>query len=136
MMVKVPVVEIPTECTTRCPHLFVHEDVDDGVDDRAGFGQQRGHDAGLRRDEAWVSECGQQGHDSVRKPAEQVADHHDDDHEQDTVLPLAAQGRVYSTDLQDQRREGEMVTNICQHNRVPPTKVLSWASLAELQQKP
>ncbi len=62
-------------------HLFIHEDIDDWVDDRAGLGQDWGDDARLGRDQAPRPEGGQQGHDAVRQPAQQVADHHNHHHE-------------------------------------------------------
>lgn len=89
-------------------HLFIHEDVDDRVDDGARLGQDRGDDARLGRDQAGRPEGGQQCHDPVRHPAEQVADHHDHHHEQHALLALPAQRRVDPAHLQAaQERRGE-----------------------------
>lgn len=71
-------------------HLFIHEDVDDGVDDGAGLGQHGRDDARLRGDQAWRAEGGQQRHDAVGQPAQQVADHHHHHHEEHALLPLPA----------------------------------------------
>lgn len=62
-------------------HLFIHEDIDDWVDDRTRLGQDWRDDARLRCDQARRTEGGQQGHDAVRQPAQQVADHHNHHHE-------------------------------------------------------
>lgn len=74
---------VVTHCAS---HLFVHEDVDDGVDDRAALGEDRRHDARHRADESRPAEGGHHGDDAVRHPAEQVTDHRGDDHEQDVEL--------------------------------------------------
>lgn len=80
--------------TDSCPDLLVHEDVDDRVDDGAGLGQERGHDASLGCHQTWCSKCSQQRHDAIREPAEQVTHHHSDDHEENAVLPLSASGSL------------------------------------------
>lgn len=69
-------------------HLFVHEDVDEGVDDGAALRQQRRHHAGHRADDVGGSECCHHGHHAVRHPAEQVAGRRGQNHEQYVVLPL------------------------------------------------
>lgn len=81
-------------------HLFVHEDVDDRVNDRAGLGQDGRDDAGLWRDQVRRTEGGHQGHHAVRQPAQQVADHHDHDHKQHPLLALPAHRGVDAADLE------------------------------------
>lgn len=65
------------------PHLLVHQDVDDGVEHGAAFGQDGGHHARHGPDEARLTKGGHHGHDAVRHPAEEVARHRGDDHEED-----------------------------------------------------
>ena len=72
-------------------HLFVHEDVDDRVDDGAALGEDRWDDAGDRADDSRPTEGGHHGDDAVRHPAEQVANHRGHHHEQD--VELSATGR-------------------------------------------
>lgn len=91
--------------TAPRPHLLVHEHVDDGVDDGAGLGQDRGHDASLGCHQTRRSERSQQCHDAIREPAEQVTYHHSQDHEEDTMLPLSAGGRLQAAHLRDQTGE-------------------------------
>lgn len=92
-------------------HLFIHEDVDDGVDDGAGLGQHGRDDAGLWGDQAWWAEGGQQGHDAVGQPAQQVADHHHHHHEEHALLPLPAHRGVDAADLPGRgHRGGERLT--------------------------
>lgn len=69
-------------------HLFVHEDVDEGVDDGAALGQQRRHHAGHRADDVGGSECRHHGHHAIRHPAQQVAGRRGQNHEQYVVLSL------------------------------------------------
>lgn len=68
------------------PHLFVHENVDERVDDGAALGQQRGHHAGHRTDDVWGAECCHHGHHAVRHPAQHVAGRCGQNHKQDVVL--------------------------------------------------
>lgn len=82
-----------------CPYLLVHEDVDDRVDDGAGLGQERGHDASLSSHQTWRSKRSHQRHDTVWEPAEQVTHHHSDNHEEDAVLPLSSGGRLQAAHL-------------------------------------
>lgn len=70
----------------RCTNLFVHEDVDDGVEDSAAFGQQGGHHAKHRSDESRPSKCCCHGNHTIWHPANQIAHHSGDDHEQNVVL--------------------------------------------------
>lgn len=89
-------------------HLFIHEDIDDWVDDRTGLGQDGRDDARLGGDEAGRTEGGQQGHDAIRQPAQQVADHHNHHHEQHPLLALPAHRCVDTADLETAaEREGE-----------------------------
>lgn len=81
-------------------HLLVHEDVDDRVNDRAGLGQDGRDDAGLWCDQVRRTEGGQQGHHAVWQPAQQVADDHDHDHEQHSLLALPAHRGVDAADLE------------------------------------
>lgn len=69
-------------------HLFVHEDVDEWVDDGAALGQQRRHHAGHGADDVGGSERCHHGHDAVRHPAQQVAGRRGQNHEQYVVLSL------------------------------------------------
>lgn len=71
---------------TAGTHLLVHEDVDDGVDDRAGLGEDGRDDAGDGADESRPAEGGHDGDDAIRHPADQVAHHRGDDHEQNVKL--------------------------------------------------
>lgn len=87
-------------------HLFIHEDVDNGVDDGTGLGQHGRNDAGLRGDQARRAEGGQQGHDAVGQPAQQVADHHHHHHEEHALLPLPAHRGVDAADLPDNTEKG------------------------------
>lgn len=86
-------------------HLFVHEDVDDRVYDRAGLGQDGRDDAGLGRDQARRTEGGQQGHHAVRQPAQQVADDHDHHHEQHPLLALPAHRGINAADLETETED-------------------------------
>lgn len=88
-------------------HLFIHEDVDDGVDDGAGLGQHGRDDAGLRRDQARWAKGGQQCHDAVGQPAQQVAAHHHHHHKEHALLPLPAHRGVDATDLPGRGHRGE-----------------------------
>lgn len=69
-------------------HLFVHEDVDEWVDDGAALGQQRRHHAGHRADDVGGSECSHHGHHAIRHPAQHVAGRRGQNHEQYVVLSL------------------------------------------------
>lgn len=96
-------------CSTNADsdaHLLVHEDVDHRVNDRAGLGQDGRDDAGLGRYQVRRAEGGHQGHHAVRQPAQQVADDHDDDHEQHPLLALPAHGGVDAADLTVTGRRG------------------------------
>lgn len=99
----------PPEGRSRRPertHLFVHEDVDDRVDHRAGLGQDGRDDAGLGRDQARRAEGGQQGHHAVRQPAQQVADDHHHHHEEHPLLALPAHRGVNAADLDTETGRG------------------------------
>lgn len=69
-------------------HLFVHEDVDERVDDGAALGQQRRHHAGHGADDVGGSERRHHGHHAVRHPAQHVAGRRGQNHEQYVVLSL------------------------------------------------
>lgn len=95
---------VPPQYDFFSTHLVVHEDVDDWVNDCAELGQDRGDDAGGRGHQARTPECGHQSHDPVGQPAQQVGHHHGDHHQQHTLLPLTADGRVDAAHLQNRRK--------------------------------
>lgn len=69
--------------------LFVHEDVDKGVDNGGELGQQRRRDGCLGGQEVGGAKGGQQGCHPVRQPADEVAHHHGNHHHQHAVLSAA-----------------------------------------------
>lgn len=93
------------EQVTERSHLFIHEDIDDGVDHCAGLGQDGGDDTGHWCDQTWGSKCGQQGHDAIRQPAQQVAHDHNHHHEQDTLLSFPSHGGVDATYLKEAKEK-------------------------------
>lgn len=92
-----------TSLPPSLPHLFIHEDIDDRVDDRARLRQDRRDDAGLGRHQTWRPKGGEQGHNAVRQPAQQVADHHNHHHKQDALLTFPAHRCVDSAHLREGR---------------------------------
>ena len=85
-------------------HLFVHEDVDDGVDDGAGLGEEGRHHAGHQADEARPAERRHHGYDSVRQPAKQEANHRGEHHEQDVELSAPRRRAPDTTHLTGNRK--------------------------------
>lgn len=71
------------------PYLFIHQNINDGVDDCTALGQQWRHHAGNRTDDVGGAEGCHHGYDAVRCPAEQVAGGCSQHHEQDVVFPLS-----------------------------------------------
>lgn len=67
-------------------HLFVHEYIDEGVDDSATLSHDGGHHSQDGGDKARVSKGGHHSDHAVRHPAEQVTHHCSDHHEQDVEL--------------------------------------------------
>ena len=67
-------------------HLFVHEYIDEGVDDGATLSHDGGHHGQDGGDEARVSKGGHHGDHAVGHPAQQVTHHCGDHHEQDVEL--------------------------------------------------
>lgn len=61
-------------------HLFVHEDVNERIDDCAAFGKEGWHHACNGCDDSWASERGHHCNNSIRHPAQKVAHHCSDDH--------------------------------------------------------
>lgn len=106
MMKGIDLSHSPPSLPPSYSHLFIHEDIDDRVDDRARFGQDRGDDAGLGRDQAWWPKGCQQSHDAVRQPAQQVADHHYHHHEQHPLLTFPAHRCIYPANLETARERG------------------------------
>lgn len=93
---------------TSSPHLFIHKDIDDWVDDGARLGQDWRNDACFWCDQVRWPKGGQQSHDTIWQPAQQVTDHHDNHHEQNSLLPLSAHWHIDPTHLETiivQRRE-------------------------------
>lgn len=67
-------------------HLFVHENIDEGVDDCATLSHDGGHHGQDGGDEARVSKGGHHGDHAVGHPAQQVTHHRGDHHEQNVEL--------------------------------------------------
>ncbi len=80
-------------------HLFVHEDVDDGVNDSAALGKDRRNDAGNGANDSWLAEGGHHGNDTIRHPAEQITHHCGNDHEQDVKLSATSRRSPDTTHL-------------------------------------
>lgn len=85
--------------------LFVHQDVDDGVNDGAALGEERRDDAGHGADDPWPSKGGHHGNDAVRHPADQVTHHRGDDHEQDVKISATSCRVPDTTHLTDKTEE-------------------------------
>lgn len=84
-------------------HLFVHEYVYKRVDNGGKLGQQRRHDACLWTQKVPGAEGGEQGRHPVWQPADQVADHHYDDHHQHPLLSVTGHYCAHSAHLQDRK---------------------------------
>lgn len=86
---------------TLVPHLFVHEYVDDGVDDGAALGQEWRDHAGHRTDDVGRAKRRHHGHHAVRHPAQQVAGRRGQNHEEYVVLSPSGCGLSDFSHLQD-----------------------------------
>lgn len=92
--------------TRRKSHLFVHEYVNKGIDDSGELGQQWRRDARFRGQKVAGPEGGEQRRHSIGKPADQVAHHHGDDHQQHPLFSATGHHRAHAAHLR-QRRDKE-----------------------------
>lgn len=100
-------------------HLFIHEYVNERVDDGGELGQQRRHDGGLWAQEVSGAEGREQSRHSVGQPADQVAHHHRDDHHQHALLSAAGHHRTHAADLAEEQNALPPHDNHCS---TPQTK--------------
>lgn len=107
------IIDIPTSDywqethTTPPTNLFVHEDVDERVDDSAALGQERGHHGGHGGDDAGPAKRRHHGHHAVGHPAQYIAHHRSQHHEQDVVLSPPRRCPTYLTHLETGEMKGE-----------------------------
>jgi len=83
-----------------CPHLVVEEHVDDGVDDSAELGLDRGNHTRHGSDQSRPTEGGHQRHGAVGHPAQHVAGHHGQHHGQNALLSALSGQQIDLTHLE------------------------------------
>ena len=85
-------------------YLFVHEDVDEGVDDGTALGQDGWYHTGNGGDNAWTAKRGHHGHHPIRHPAEKVEHHGGDHHDEDVVLSAPGRRLPEPSDLKQESK--------------------------------
>lgn len=97
-------------------HLVVEEHVDDRVHHGAELGQDGGHHADHGSDQLQFAEGGHQRYDAVGHPAQQVAGHHGQHHQQDVLLPALGRQHIDPAHLRTRRES---------YAAIPGTRFLS-----------
>lgn len=87
----------------RSSNLVVEEHVDDWVNDGAELGQDGGHHANHGSHQPQPAKGGHQRHDAIGHPAQHVAGHHGQHHQQDVLLSALSHQLIDSAHLKTQR---------------------------------
>ena len=80
-------------------HLGVEEHVDNWVDNCAELGQDGGHHTNHGSDQSQSTKGGNQRHDAIGHPAQHVAGHHRQYHQQNVLLSALSCQKIDLTHL-------------------------------------
>lgn len=85
-------------------NLVIEEHVDDRVDNSAELGQDGGNHASHGSERSQFAKGGHQCRDTVGHPAQQVAGHHGQHHQQDALLSALSCQQIDPAHLKAQKR--------------------------------